>query len=594
MGTMSVDIGNKGGFRSYNDSWTINLGQAPCKLKITSVSIYVTSGYCYGPSPYIKDVNFGRSVPVKYIYVGNETFLNTNTPDGSYFFWPTSSPESVYYDSSGEWFDDYTTTGHLFNNYDAVCFAMTEGFGSEDAYYVINRIPNHTNLSWYLGDGLSSSTTASLNITVSGTSRGSGSKKVTEKSYAKETKIGNGLSNGSEFYGVIPNYNTSVAAVSIPISNGSIINSGEAITLTVKNSQEDSTLVLRPNTKIIVTYEEIIDTCTITYNTNGGNNITPTTTTIGNTITLPTPIKDTVTSVTRTPIDVFYNVDGNNVSSQSSEYTTTTETIYTCSGWNTEQNGSGTNYAVGSNYTANSNVTLYAQWSSSTTSDTVNKEISLINYVPKKDGYTFEGWSTSEDSDIVSYEPGGTYTFEEDTTLYSVWREHKLTVNYYSNYADTITGRESVFDKKPVKGENVLVKTDDYHYIHSRMDSMRHYYRNASLTLGMTRTGYTGTGFWNTKEDGLGISVSEDTYFATGQELAEAFNLSLVDGDKSINVYAQWQLDFYAYICIEENGKKVWKQAQAFVKTEHDWKTCESYIKSSKIEDWKPTVHKDL
>jgi uncharacterized repeat protein (TIGR02543 family) len=41
---------------------------------------------------------------------------------------------------------------------------------------------------------------------------------------------------------------------------------------------------------------------------------------------------------------------------------TPTRTGYTFTGWNTAANGSGTSYAAGGTYTANSAVTLYAQW----------------------------------------------------------------------------------------------------------------------------------------------------------------------------------------------------------------------------------------
>ncbi|MFA7364884.1 MAG: InlB B-repeat-containing protein [Patescibacteria group bacterium] len=41
------------------------------------------------------------------------------------------------------------------------------------------------------------------------------------------------------------------------------------------------------------------------------------------------------------------------------------KTGYTFAGWNTAANGSGTNYAVGSNYVENSNITLYARWADS-------------------------------------------------------------------------------------------------------------------------------------------------------------------------------------------------------------------------------------
>ena len=69
---------------------------------------------------------------------------------------------------------------------------------------------------------------------------------------------------------------------------------------------------------------------------------------------------------------VKYNVNGGSgsISSQTKTYGKTltlttskpTRTGYTFVNWNTKADGSGTSYASGGSYTANSDVTLYAQW----------------------------------------------------------------------------------------------------------------------------------------------------------------------------------------------------------------------------------------
>ena len=80
--------------------------------------------------------------------------------------------------------------------------------------------------------------------------------------------------------------------------------------------------------------------------------------------------------------------------------------------WNTAADGSGTTYVPGANYTANEAMTLYAQWSSSTSA----KPVTLP--VPIRSGYVFRGWATS-----ASAEGGvkGSYTPEDDVTLYATW-----------------------------------------------------------------------------------------------------------------------------------------------------------------------------
>ena len=90
--------------------------------------------------------------------------------------------------------------------------------------------------------------------------------------------------------------------------------------------------------------------------------------------------------------------------------TTPTRTGYTFNGWNTNNSGTGTNYAAGANYTANANVTLYAKWtavnytigytlnggtvSTNPTGYTIETNTITLNN-PTKDGYTFKGWTGS-------------------------------------------------------------------------------------------------------------------------------------------------------------------------------------------------------
>jgi len=63
----------------------------------------------------------------------------------------------------------------------------------------------------------------------------------------------------------------------------------------------------------------------------------------------------------------------------------TTSKIVNCTfnSWNTKQDGSGTKYSSGGNYTVDSNVTLYAQWT--------NPIAGTLN-TPTREGYTFNGW----------------------------------------------------------------------------------------------------------------------------------------------------------------------------------------------------------
>lgn len=53
---------------------------------------------------------------------------------------------------------------------------------------------------------------------------------------------------------------------------------------------------------------------------------------------------------------------------------------------------------------------------------TAQKPLTLSNSQPTRSGYTFEGWAISS-SGPVQYRPGGSYTEDQDITLYAVWTE---------------------------------------------------------------------------------------------------------------------------------------------------------------------------
>ena len=108
---------------------------------------------------------------------------------------------------------------------------------------------------------------------------------------------------------------------------------------------------------------------------------------------------------------------------------------YTFQGWSTTLNGS-VQYNPGSAYTGNANLTLYAVWNPvkypiyfnanggtgapGTQYQTHFEYLTLSSVVPKKDGYTFKGWSTTLNG-TVAYQPGGQFGENRSVTLYAVW-----------------------------------------------------------------------------------------------------------------------------------------------------------------------------
>lgn len=269
-----------------------------------------------------------------------------------------------------------------------------------------------------------------------------------------------------------------------------------------------------------------------------------------------------------------------------------TRTGYTFKCWNTKSDGSGTNYNAGASYASNSAATLYAIWtehvltvnyysnyadyctyegssvsvSSSTNvlvasstfyydnaytnglSDVQNKTylyLSRTGYTPTGDwgtstnGGTLVNQSTSfSTGQAVAQAFGKTLaSANQSVNVYVQWSENCLTVNMYSNYAT------SAFDgalNTVGSDKNVLVKTQTFYYDNTYSNGLANY-SGSSGAAYMTRTGYAPTGYWDTEVDGSGTSVDEDTEFATGQDYAEAFGLSLATSSQTVNVYAQWR-----------------------------------------------------
>ena len=115
---------------------------------------------------------------------------------------------------------------------------------------------------------------------------------------------------------------------------------------------------------------------------------------------------------------------------------------------------------------------------------------------------------------------------------------YKLTVNYYSNGAtSSFSGALNTVGA----GKNVLVRTYDF-YSSTAYPGGLHDYVGISSATHLSRTGYTATGKWGTTTSG-GTLVDELTSFSSGADLAKAFGLDLSTGNKTLNLYAQWDVN---------------------------------------------------
>lgn len=226
---------------------------------------------------------------------------------------------------------------------------------------------------------------------------------------------------------------------------------------------------------------------------------------------------------------------------------------YTFLGWSTSSTATSASYSAGGSYTANGNATLYAVWKTNTYTISYNANggsgapgsqikthgvnLVLSSVKPTRTGYTFLGWSTNSAATTVMYTSGGQFAPNGNATLYAVWSENYLTVNYYSNGADYCEYCGTVIEVS--EDTNVLVATHQLYYDDSQTNGLFDVQNPDWLFL--LKSNYDPTGYWGTETDG-GTLVHEHTQFVTGQAVAEAFGLSLVNGNKSVDVYAQWEL----------------------------------------------------
>ena len=130
---------------------------------------------------------------------------------------------------------------------------------------------------------------------------------------------------------------------------------------------------------------------------------------------------------------------------------------YHFSKWNTESDGSGTDYNSGATYTENKDVVLYAQWVPNTyniyyyNNDIENGQtetapiIETIAYdqewsmhvgLAPRIEYNFLKWNTKRDGTGTSYNastPMGAYKKTSDSVYYAIWTLKKYSINYYAN-----------------------------------------------------------------------------------------------------------------------------------------------------------------
>ena len=170
-----------------------------------------------------------------------------------------------------------------------------------------------------------------------------------------------------------------------------------------------------PLTNAAIHYGLIPQTYTISYDANGGANAPGAQTKTQNIALTLSDVRPTRGNTSLSSYSVRLNP---NDGSQSISILRAARTeSYTFRTWNTEADGSGTDYAPGANYTTDADLTLYAQWDSTTATAAVT--------LPElaRGGAMFLGWAPSRDAESGVM---GEYTPSGNVTLYALWAQADL------------------------------------------------------------------------------------------------------------------------------------------------------------------------
>jgi uncharacterized protein (TIGR02145 family)/uncharacterized repeat protein (TIGR02543 family) len=190
-------------------------------------------------------------------------------------------------------------------------------------------------------------------------------------------------------------------------------------------------------------------------------------------------------------------------------------TGYSFGGWNTKNDGTGTNYAANTSYVVKGNVTLYATWNAQTFSLTANISTTgggTVSRKPNRDtyqygeqvtvtatpaaGYTFTGWSGASDSKDASI----TITMNGNKTLTAGFGKQGAT--RFTVYFNSNGGGSAPASVSADSGSAVTLPDQQT----------------------MLKTGYNFEG-WNTKSDGTGTDYAANfSYTVTG----------------NVTLYAKW------------------------------------------------------
>lgn len=411
-------------FTSYVYGCDYQAGSQYQSLKTcSSASLTLTGGYRYNSNNWVMMFKFQMPANASSITLSLCTIAGANNGAQAtmkYKFY-TSQQSSPNYTSSTS-ADGTVTIKNSSSSITRNNLTFTRSFTKGTTYYL------------YFWTAQSTSNTSNLmRVRWYGNSDGNGCYATYEPAVTKYTVT---INQGEGTTLTVKNGNTT-------ISSGTSVESGTQLTISATASTGYNTPTIKVNNSnftsgnkhtvtaaTTITSSATKKTYTVSYNANGGSGAPSSQTkTHGTALTLSTT-KPTKTN-TSTSYTVTFNGNGG-TPSKSSDIATTT-TTYTFSKWNTNSGGTGTSYNSGASYTTDAAVTLYAQYTSSTSGG------SITTATASRAGYAFKGWATSSTATSASIGGNASYAPTGNVTLYAVWEVNQYTLTISAGTGTSIT-----------------------------------------------------------------------------------------------------------------------------------------------------------
>jgi uncharacterized repeat protein (TIGR02543 family) len=313
----------------------------------------------------------------------------------------------------GVTFANPTRTGHTFKNWTIGGTAVTGiNVGANASFSSADDLRNKcasrtTGNKTVVANWTVNNYYLDVNWTLDGSSIGNSSGYATADVYVNDSKVATGVTDYYTQHAYGSTYKVvATTAAGYAFSDGT---TSKTLTGTIGTSAVNALFAI------------VTRSYNVAYNANGGTS-TPTTQTAKYkaAVTLASAIKKNNTDANVT-ITVTYNANGGSGAPGNSTGTAVNTTPYTFSQWALNST-SGTKYNAGASYTIPAaNSTMYATWTTGTTTRKSNPSITLSSTKPTRSGYNFKGWSTSSTATTASHNAGTAYTFSANTTLYAVW-----------------------------------------------------------------------------------------------------------------------------------------------------------------------------